>query len=287
MPFGNIENRTTMANDMDPRPYLFEPLHGQLFAANLTAAESGILAGATFALNRASDLGLSVLTHLPDGSQLQPGVCVLSLRGTAEQIARAEEELLGCVGKPSGVATASCRFAALAGGRARIVCGAWKKVAPEIRKQLREAIGVGGASVRLLDEPFVYLDKNFVRMFAGITEAVGRAYSMNGRIVSVQIRGENGPIAREAVLAFNAGAGVLMVDTGSVEDLCEVVETARRQGFRQRVKIAFRGGVTAQRLEEVVAAGADIIDIGRAIIDAPIIDFRLDVQQRVQRTPLK
>jgi len=53
------------------------------------------------------------------------------------------------------------------------------------------------------------------------------------------------------------------------------------------VKIAFGGNVTAQRLEEVVAAGADIIDIGRAIIDAPILDFRLDVQQRVQRTPLK
>jgi len=272
---------------MDVRPYLFEPLDGQLFAANLTVAESGILAGTPFALNRVSELGLSILTHLPDGSQLQPGVCVLSLRGTAEQIARAEEELLGCVGKPSGVATASCRFAALAGGRARIVCGAWKKVAPEIRKQLREAIVVGGACVRLLDEPFVYLDKNFVRMFAGITEAVGRAYSMNGRVVSVQIRGESGPIAEEAVLAFSAGAGVLMVDTGSVEDLREVVEAAQHQGFRRRVKIAFGGGVTAQRLEEVVAAGADIIDIGRAIIDAPILDFRLDVQQRVQRTPVE
>jgi nicotinate-nucleotide pyrophosphorylase (carboxylating) len=78
-----------------------------------------------------------------------------------------------------------------------------------------------------------------------------------------------------------------MVDTGSVEDLREVVEEARRQGFRQRVKIAFGGSVTAQRLEEVVAAGADIIDIGRAIIDAPILDFRLDVQQRVQRTPVE
>ncbi|MGA3114096.1 MAG: nicotinate-nucleotide pyrophosphorylase [Syntrophobacteraceae bacterium] len=272
---------------MDVRPYLFEPLNGQLFAANLTAAESGILAGTTFALDRASELGLSVLTHLPDGSDIQAGVCVLSLRGSAEQIARAEEELLGCVGKPSGVATASCRFAALAGGRARIVCGAWKKVAPEIRKQLRAAIEIGGACVRLVDEPFVYLDKNFVRMFAGITEVVGRAHSMKGRVVSVQIRGETGPIAEEAVLACRAGAGVLMVDTGSVEDLREVVEEARRQGFRQRVKIAFGGSVTAQRLEEVVAAGADIIDIGRAIIDAPILDFRLDVQQRVQRTPVE
>jgi nicotinate-nucleotide pyrophosphorylase (carboxylating) len=270
---------------MDVRPYLFEPLNGQLFAANLTAAESGILAGITFALNRASGLGISVLTHIPDGSDLQPGDCVLSLRGTAEQMARAEEELLGCVGKPSGVATASWRFAGLADGRARIVCGAWKKVAPEIRKQLREAIVIGGACARLVDEAFVYLDKNFVRMFAGITEVVDRAYSMNGRVVSVQIRGETGPISEEAVLACRAGAGVLMVDTGSVKDLREVEEAARRHGFRDRVKIAFGGGVTAERLEEVVAAGADIIDIGRAIIDAPILDFRLDVLQRAAQIP--
>ena len=153
-------------------------------------------------------------------------------------------------------------------------------MAPEVRKQLREAIAVGGAGMRLVDEPFVYLDKNFVRMFAGISEVVGRAYSMNGRVVAVQIRGETGPIVEEAVLACRAGAGVLMVDTGSVKDLLEVVEATHRHGFRQRVKIAFGGGVTAERLEEVVAAGADIIDIGRAIIDAPIVDFRLDVQPK-------
>ncbi len=264
---------------MDVRLYLFEPLNGQLFTANLTAVEPGILAGTAFALNRASELGLSVLANLAEGSDLEAGVCVLSLRGTAEQIARAEEELLGCIGKPSGVATAACRFSALAGGRARIVCGAWKKVATEIRRQLREAIAIGGAGMRLVDEPFVYLDKNFVRMFAGISEVVGRARSMNGRVVVVQIRGETGSIGEEAVLACNAGAGVLMVDTGSVKDLREVVDAARRQGFRQRVKIAFGGGVTLERLEEVVAAGADIIDIGRAIIDAPILDFQLDVQK--------
>lgn len=263
---------------MDLRVYLFEPLSGQLFIANLTAVEPGILAGMTCALDRASELGISVLNHLPDGSGLQPGACVLSVRGTAEQMARAEEELLGCLGKPSGVATAACRFAGLAAGRARIVCGAWKKVAPEIRKQLREAIAIGGAGMRLTDEPFIYLDKNYVRMFAGISEVVGRACSVNGRVVAVQVRGQSRPIAEEAALAVSAGAGVVMVDTGSLEDLREVVDAARRQGFRRRVKIAFAGGVTSERLEEVIAAGADIIDIGRAIIDAPILDFRLDVQ---------
>jgi nicotinate-nucleotide pyrophosphorylase (carboxylating) len=263
---------------MDVRAYLLEPLNGKIFTAQLTAVEPGILAGANFASSRASLLGLTVLTLSPDGSNLKSGHCALHVRGSAEQIARGEEELLACVGKASGVATAAAEFVAKAGKRARIVCGAWKKIALDVRRELREAIAVGGAGVRLVDEPFVYLDKNFVRMFSGIPEAVGRARSMDGRVVAVQLRGDTGPITDEARSGFNAGAGVLMVDTGNVEDLRAVDGVTRCDGFRDRVRIAFGGGVTSGRLEEVIAAGADIIDIGRAIIDAPLLDFRFDVQ---------
>ena len=70
---------------MDLRAFLLEPLNGQIFDACLTAAESGILAGTAIALNRASGLGLSVLSHLPDGSDLKPGTCVLSIQGTANR----------------------------------------------------------------------------------------------------------------------------------------------------------------------------------------------------------
>jgi nicotinate-nucleotide pyrophosphorylase (carboxylating) len=76
-----------------------------------------------------------------------------------------------------------------------------------------------------------------------------------------------------------------MVDTGNVNDLLKVVDAANRQGFRQEVRIAFGGGVTSEMLEEVIRGGADIIDIGRAIIDAPILDFRLDVLNRPERRP--
>ncbi len=262
---------------MDIRLYLFEPLNGKVFTASLTPAEPGILAGSALALARAQELGLSVLSLLPDGSRLQPGDCVMGLRGSAELIARAEEELLGCIGKPSGVATAANRFAARAAGKARIVCGAWKKVPCELRKQLRGAIETGGAGMRLLDEPFVYLDKNYVRMFGGISEAVARARSIDGRAVVVQFCGETCPVAKEAVLAWKAGAHVLMVDSGRVPDLLEVITAAERMGFRQQVKIAFGGGVTLERLEDVLAAGTDIVDVGRAIIDAPILDLRLKV----------
>jgi nicotinate-nucleotide pyrophosphorylase (carboxylating) len=263
---------------MDVRAFLFKPLEHKLFTAQLTAAEQGILAGSSLASSRALDLGLCILASSTDGQKVQQGFCVLRVRGSAEQMSRGEEELLACLGKTSGVATAAARFAAMARGRARIVCGGWKKVAPDLRKDLREAIAIGGASIRLLDEPFVYLDKNFVRMFSSMTEAINRGCSLNGRTVAVQIRGDNGFVAEEAWGAYSAGAGVLMVDTGKVEDLRAVVEAARSGGFRNKVKFAFSGGVTSERLEEVIAAGADIIDIGRAIIDAPLLDFRFDVE---------
>lgn len=273
MAFDNKEQK------LDVRAYLFQPLLGKTFEADLTACEPGVLAGASLALQRAAALGLSVLNCLPDGSVMEAGTPVLRARGTAEQVARAEEELLGRIGKPSGVATAAARFTTLAAGRARIVCGAWKKAPPEIRTQLRDAVGIGGAGLRLVDEPFVYLDKNFIRMFAGIPEVVRRARSMNGRVVAVQVRGEYDRIGKEALSACNAGAGVVMVDTGNVEDLREVVRAASAQEFPREAKIAFGGGVTLDNIEEVIAAGADIIDIGRAIIDARILDFRLDVQK--------
>jgi nicotinate-nucleotide pyrophosphorylase (carboxylating) len=263
---------------MDIRAFLFEPLEQKIFSARLTAAQSGILAGAGSAVHRASSLGLIVLSSLPDGSRLFPGCVALHVRGTAEQMARGEEELLACVGKASGVATAASCFTAVARERARIVCGAWKKVSPDLRKELRQAIATGGAGMRLVDDPFVYLDKNFVRMFSGVAEAVRRACLMNGRVVVVQIRGDTAPIGEEACVAYDAGAGVLMVDTGKVEDLRAVVDMALRRGFRDRVRIAFGGGVTCDRLEVVITAGADAIDIGRAVIDAPLLDFRFDVE---------
>ncbi|MGC8604447.1 MAG: nicotinate-nucleotide pyrophosphorylase, partial [Desulfomonilaceae bacterium] len=217
----------------------------------------------------------------PEGAFMRSGFPVLRLIGGAEDVARGEEELLACVGKASGVATAASKLLAQVNGKVRIVCGAWKKVAPDLRKDLRHAIAVGGAGIRLLDRPFVYLDKNYVRMFGSVKSAVERARGIDGHTVAVQIRGDTNLISEEADQALNAGAGVIMVDTGNIDDLRIVVEIVGRKGFRNYVKIAFAGGVDSSSLEDVATAGADIVEVGRAIIDASILDFRFDVVGRV------
>ncbi len=264
---------------VDVRDQLLEPVAGRRFDFELTAAECAVLAGRPRpSAVEAAVPALDLEWLAADGQRVSPGTAVCRGRGDAWQVARAEEQLLALVGKASGVATAAARMVEIAGGRARVVCGAWKKVRPEVREELRRAAALGGVGVRVLDRPFVYLDKNHVRMLGGVGAAVRQARRVPGRSVVVQLRGETAGIAEEARQAAGAGAEVLMVDTGRLADLAEVAGLAASGGLAASVEIAFAGGVTAASLPEVIERGAAVVDVGRAILDAPMVDFRLDVR---------
>lgn len=256
----------------DVRDTLFAPLAGRRYDVEITACASGVLAGARRLADGAAEVGIPVEWLAAEGDRLAPGDCVCRMRGSAWQVARAEDLLVGAIAKPSGVATAAAELVSRAAGRARVVCGAWKKVPVEIRSELRAAIAAGGAGIRLLDRPFVYLDKNYVRMLGGVAPAVRQARLVPGRAVVVQIRGELSPIGDEAALAAAEGADVVMVDTGEIADVA-----AAFARLAPGPDLGFGGGVTAATLDGAIAAGATIVDVGRAIIDAPLLDFRLDV----------
>ncbi len=263
---------------LDVRDALLAPVAGRRFRLEITARQPLVVAGSRRLAARARELELAVEWVAEEGAHLAAGACVCRAVGLASQVARAEEQLLGFVGKASGVATAAAELVALARGRARIVCGAWKKVPAEVRADLRQAVALTGAGTRMLDRPFVYLDKNHVRMLGGVAPAVRHARSLEGRAVVVQLRGETGPIADEAEAAAGEGADLLMIDTGELADLAATAERVRTRLPAGTAVLAFGGGVTAATLPAVIAAGAEVVDVGRAILDAPLIDFRLDVK---------
>ena len=262
---------------VDVREVLLAPLAGKTFQFAITAAEPAILAGSFRLAEKAQELGLQLDQVATDGDRLMAGSTVCRARAGAAGLARAEEQLIGLIGKASGVATAAAELVAISRGRSRIVCGAWKKVPAEIRLDLRDAAALGGAGIRMLDRPFVYLDKNHVRMLGGVVRAVRQARLVEGRAIVVQLRGDGGSIADEAEAAAAEGAEMLMVDTGRVADLLAVAERVRSRVERHEAQLAFGGGVRAAHLESVIEAGAHVVDVGRAILDAPMVDFRLDV----------
>lgn len=264
----------------DIRDEIFHHLAGQTTTAVVSAEADGVLAGIEAARRHGSALGLSITARVQDGAGLRRGDIVLVARGSAQAIARGEEVLIGAMAKPSGIASAAARAGRLAGRRVRVVCGAWKKMPPEMKAIVRDAIQAGGASFRIAEPPFLYLDKNYLRMLGGLGAALEATAHLHGYAQAVQVRGERAAIADEAAEAAAAGVAVLMVDTGQPEDIDRVSQRLRSMGLRDKVRIAFAGGIRLDQIEALAARDVDILDVGTAIVDAPLLPLRFDVVPR-------
>jgi len=93
----------------------------------------------------------------------------------------------------------------------------------------------------------------------------------------VQLKGRHGGVATEACEAVEFGADILHIDTGDTGDVNRVVRELVRLGLRDRVRIAFSGSVRLEDVDDLREMDVDILDIGRQIVDAPLLDMRLEV----------
>lgn len=244
--------------------------------SQIQIAENGVLAGMEIMINKAKELGLEIEFALQSGTECKTGTIVAKFTGASINIIKGENQLLGLISKPSGIATA-VKKAINSAGKIQVVCGGWKKVIPETKNLLRDTVSGLGLKTQITSEPFVYLDKNYVRLFGSIERALESAKKIKGRIYVIQIKGETDTIYSEAVSAAIKGAHVIMVDTGSLEDFRKCSDALKDKGLRDNIKLALAGGIKVELLEELQNEDIDVVDIGRPILDAPMIDFKYDI----------
>lgn len=261
----------------DIRDVIFASVCDQLFTAYITVETDGIIAGAKRAAEALAQIGLSVTYIVADGAAVTSGEIIARFTGKAKQMAMAEEVAIGIMAKPSGIATAACKAVAAAGSDLRVVCGAWKKMPPEIKFIVREAVADGQASFRISDQPFLYLDKNFIRMLGGIEATLQAVKEQRDKLKVIQLKGDFGGISQEALTAAKNGADIIMVDTGCIDDVIAVNCLLSEHGYRKNIKIAFAKGIKQDTIQGLKGKGIDILDIGTGIIDAPLLDMKMDV----------
>lgn len=261
----------------DLRDTIFVSLRGQRFRAEIRLTTPGLVCGVDLARAKVEALGCEVLSFLGDGETAMAGQVVLALRGTAKALAQAEDCVPGAIAKPSGIARAARQARDLAAGKVRVVSGATKKMPEEVKAQIRHAVHCGGGTGCIAAGPFVYLDKNYVRMFGGVRATLAAMADMKGYTRVIQLRGQIEPLAVEALGAIEMGAEMLMVDTGWLEDLDLVSALVRERGRREATTIAFAGDIVLADIPVIADHDVDILDIGRAVIDAPSVDIKFDV----------
>jgi nicotinate-nucleotide pyrophosphorylase (carboxylating) len=236
----------------------------------------GVLSGIHRARSEMESLGLIFRSDLADGNTIAPEQEIARVLGDPIQTAMAEERIIGTLSKSSGIARAAQQACLLAGNRCKVVSGGWKKMPLAMKDQIRQALSDGGAGARISDPPFIYLDKNYIRILGGLKQAV-QPVAQIAPVIAVQVRGEYEPIALEAVEAAQAGANIIMVDTGNRHDLEAVIRALKEHELRSQVRIAFSGNISLEDIKGLSRMDLDILDIGYAILDAPCLPMRFDV----------
>ncbi len=262
----------------DLRDDIFASLNGRMVTAVVLADDDGgVVTQVTGAAAAAEDLGLNVIYARADGSSIARGDEIIRIAGSPKQIAMGEERLIGLMAKPSGIATAARRFVEQAAPGLRIVSGAWKKLPLSQKEMIRNAVAAGGADSRISSEPFVYLDKNFVKMLGGVKGALTAVAGLGSYRKVIQLKGSYRDIADEAREAVASGADIIFVDTGERKDVVRVGAMLSQCGLREQVELAFAGNITLDDIADLKRLDLDSVDIGRAIVDAPLLDMRVEI----------
>jgi len=211
----------------------------------------------------------SLEIHTPDGSRLQSGDKVASVRGRARTLLTCERVCLNFLQRLSGVATMAARYAdAVKGTRTRILDT--RKTTPGWRRLEKDAVRAGGGvNHRFSLGDGILVKDNHVAACGGVAEAVRRARARGSAMLKVEVEVVDLAGLDEAIAA---GADIVLLDNMDDAALSEAVRRAKG-----RVLLEASGNMTQERLPRVAATGVDFVSMGAITHSARAVDISFEL----------
>jgi nicotinate-nucleotide pyrophosphorylase (carboxylating) len=238
--------------------------------AHLVARAPGCIAGVGTALRVFELVDGRVATGALelDGTVVEAGSVVASVRGPARAILAGERVALNLLGHLSGIATATRALVdRIHGTRARILDT--RKTTPLWRTLEKRAVVAGGGSnhrMGLYDA--VLIKDNHVQAVGSVAEAVRRARAKVGAEMHVEVEIER---LQDLEPAIRSGADIVMLDNMSPARMRKAVSLAGG-----RCALEASGGVTLKNVRRIAETGVDFISVGWITHSAPALDVALD-----------
>jgi nicotinate-nucleotide pyrophosphorylase (carboxylating) len=234
--------------------------------ANATCVVAGLdIACEAF---RQLDPGVVITVNRNDGERCDVGEAMVAVRGSARALLTAERTALNFLQRLCGIATLTRRFVDLAGGQLLVLDT--RKTTPLLRAIEKYAVRAGGGTNHRggLDDGILIKD-NHIRLAGGVLVAVRRMREAN-REMPTEVEVET---LDQVAEALEGGADVLLLDNMSTADVLTAVQ--RCSG---RAKVEVSGGITAERIPEIVATGANYVSVGALTHSAQAIDLSFELE---------
>jgi len=244
---------------------------GATARATIAAREAGVVAGLALARAafRVMDASIEFVEHAGDGARVEKGAAVASVEGPARAILSAERVALNYLGRLSGVATLTARFAARVSHTGAKVCDT-RKTTPLLRAFEKYAVRLGGgANHRFGLDDAVLIKDNHIAVAGGVAPALRAAKAHVGHLVKIEIEVDDLAQLRD-VLA--EGADAVLLDNMPLDQLREAVALV---GGRMICEAS--GGVTLDTVAQIAETGVDLISVGALTHSARVMDLGLDI----------
>lgn len=260
--------------------------------AEVFANGPGLVAGIEEVKNLLTGLPVEVWA-LPEGSEMQAKEVVLRISGAYDDFGIYETALLGMLASSSGWATAArrCREAA---GIHPMVCFGARHVHPAVAPVMERAAIIGGAdgascilAAKLAGQEPKGTVPHAIMLIAGDTVEVARVYQQTMPNAPVTILVDTFKDEIEESLRLTEALGDklqgIRLDTagergGVTPGLVRELKARLQQAGYPQVKIFVSGGLTPERITELLAAGADAFGVGSYISGEPAIDMTMDLK---------
>lgn len=240
--------------------------------AVIAAREAGVVAGLPLARAAFAQLDRRVVfeTAKEDGDRVAPGDVVARIEGPARAVLSAERVALNYMGRLSGVASLTARYAERIAHTKAKVCDT-RKTTPLLRAFEKYAVRCGGgANHRFGLDDAVLIKDNHIAVAGGVAPALRAAKSFAGHLTKIEIEVDSLDQLQE-VLA--EGADVVLLDNMSPDQLRRAVEMVAG-----RMICEASGGVTLAMVAAIAETGVDLISVGALTHSAPVLDLGLDIE---------
>ncbi len=240
--------------------------------AVIAAREEGVIAGLALAREAFHEVDPSIAFDalVEDGGRVAPGDIIARVAGSARSILSAERVALNYLGRLSGVATLTSRYAARIAHTKAKVCDT-RKTTPLMRAFEKHAVRCGGgANHRFGLDDAVLIKDNHIAVAGGVRQALQAAKAFAGHLVKIEIEVDTLAQLQEVVAE---GADVVLLDNMPLEDLREAVAL-----IAGRMICEASGGVTLETVKEIAETGVDLISVGALTHSAKTLDLGLDIE---------
>ena len=240
-------------------------------AATVVAREECVLCGRDWfeEVFHACDERIAIRWRVAEGGTTTAGEAVCELEGPVRGLLSGERSALNFLQLLSAVATqARAMVKALEGTRAVLLDT--RKTLPGLRQAQKYAVRVGGGSnhrMGLYDA--ILLKENHIAAAGGVRQALKAAQDRGGNLpVTVEVQGLD-----ELAEALDAGAGWVMLDNFSLDQLSAAVRERDRRG--REVILEASGSIGLDNIAEVAATGVDRISVGALTKNVRACDFSM------------